>query len=185
MGSSPLVLFVSDDIFLHEGTIDVLLKRMDDPSIGLCGLKLLFPTDDTDPNRPAGKVQHVGHAINLRGEVVHPLIGWSANNPKCCVSRDVIAVTGACFIVRRKVFQAAGGFNDIYGRGYFEDIDLAFTIKSMGHRVFIDADAIATHGVAMTYIARKDDPKPDLNKNFGIFLQRWQGKQIWDEWKYL
>lgn len=80
MGKAPLALFISDDIFIRPGTIDTLIRRMDDSTIALCGLKLLFPEGSTDPTRPAGKVQHVGHAINIRGEVVHPLMAWSAEN---------------------------------------------------------------------------------------------------------
>ena len=46
-GNAPLILFVTDDVFLHNGTIEKLLMTMDDPSIGQCGLKLLFPEDST------------------------------------------------------------------------------------------------------------------------------------------
>jgi len=93
-------------------------------------------------------------------------------------------VTGACFIIRRQLFQKAGGFNEIYGSGYFEDADLCLTLRQMGQRVFIDTDAIATHGVAETFKIRKDDPLPDLRKNMGIFQQR-HGKHIfWTEWMW-
>lgn len=64
-GNAPLILSVSDDVTLHPGSIHALLKRMDDPAIGLCGLKLLFPADSIDPHRPAGRVQHVGHSMNI------------------------------------------------------------------------------------------------------------------------
>jgi GT2 family glycosyltransferase len=185
MGNSPLALFVSDDIYLDSTTIDTLLMRMDDPSIGICGLKLIFPKDSTDPNRPAGKVQHVGHAINIGAQIVHPLIGWSPENPKCCVSRDVISVTGACFIIRRKIYQLAGGFNESYGKGYFEDVDLCMTIKKLGHRVFIDTDATATHGVAETFKVRKDDPPPDLRHNYGIFQSRWGKYLQWTDYQFM
>ena len=72
-GMSPLCLFVSDDIILHKGAVDTLIRRMDDPKIALCGLKLVFPTDSADPQLPAGKVQHVGHAMNIRGESLSSL----------------------------------------------------------------------------------------------------------------
>lgn len=182
-GNAPLVLFVTDDIFIQPGAIETLIKRMDDPTIGMCGYKFLFPEDSTDPNRPAGKVQHVGLGINIKGDVIHPLIAWSSDNPKCNVSRDVPAVTGASFIVRRSVFNQARGFNTIYGRGYYEDADLCMTIRSLGYRVFIDTEALAYHGVGQTFAIHQDNP-PNLRQNASIFQSRWLNKLEWSDWIY-
>lgn len=181
-GSAPLVLFVSDDIFIREGVIDRLVRLMDNPTIGLAGYKFLFPADSTDPGRPAGKVQHIGLAINIKGEVVHPLMGWSPENPKCNISRDVPAVTGASFIVRRSVFNKAGGFNPIYGKGYYEDVDLCFTINSLGFRIFIDTESVAEHAVGQTFAQIQDKSTIPLQKNRQIFQNRWMNKLPWTDW---
>ena len=163
-GTSPLILFVSDDVILHEGAVSKLMERMKDEDIAICGLKLLFPEDSPDKGRPAGRVQHIGHGIDIRGEVTHPLLGWKPENPKCNVSRDVISVTGAAFIVRRSAFLKAGGFYEGYGRGYFEDVDLCLTFKSMGLRVFIDTEAVATHYVGATFAVKKTTVPIDQNR---------------------
>jgi len=94
-GFSPLVLFVTDDVILHEGALQTLVRRMDSPEIGLCGVKLVFPKESMDKARPAGRVQHIGHAVDIRGEITHPLMGWTPENPKCNVSRELLSVTGA------------------------------------------------------------------------------------------
>lgn len=181
-GNSPLVLFVSDDVILHEGTVEKLIRRMDDPTIGICGLKLIFPIDSTDPGRPAGKVQHIGHAIDIHGEVVHPLLGWNPDNPKCNISREAISVTGACFIVRRGVFNKAGGFFEGYGMGYFEDVDLNLEIRQQGHKVFIDTEATATHHVGETFISQKI--KAPFEQNKMILRQRKGSLFFNDSWTY-
>lgn len=177
-GFSPLVLFISDDIILHEGTLEKLVRRMDDPEIGLCGLKLTFPDDSQDPSRPAGRVQHIGHAINVRGDVIHPLIGWSKENPKCNISREVQTVTGAVFLVRRSVFQKTGGFFEGYGKGYFEDVDMNLTIRSLGYKVFIDTECTATHYVGATFI--KNNQPTNMEYNRAILLQR-KGRQLFND----
>lgn len=169
-GNSPLVMFVTDDIVLHGDTVEKLVRRMDDPSIGLCGLKLLFPKDSTDPNRPAGRVQHVGHGIDIRGEIVHPLIGWRAEHPKCNVSREVQSVTGATFMVRRAIFNRVGGFFEGFGVGYWEDVDLCLGIRSLGYKVFIDTEATATHYVGASFSKNKT-PVP-IEQNRAILRQR-------------
>jgi len=154
---------------------------MDNPEIGLCGLKLIFPQDSTDPGRPAGRVQHIGHGIDVRGEVTHPLMGWLPENPKCCVSREVQSVTGAVFMVRRSVFIKAGGFFEGYGKGYFEDVDLNLTIQSLptgqgsNYKIWLNAEATATHWTGATFI-KKNEPVP-MEVNRIILLQR-KGKML-------
>lgn len=181
-GNAPLVLFITDDVFLHEGTIEKLLVRMQDESIGQCGYKLLFPEDSTDPNRPAGKVQHVGMGANIRGDMVHPLIGWSADNPRCNISREVLAVTGASFIIRRKVFNQVGGFDTAYGNGYYEDTDLSMKVRASGSRVFVDTEATATHGVGQSFKS-VDSREIPIQQNQMIFRSRWLTSLSWSDWE--
>lgn len=181
-GNAPLVLFITDDVFLHEGTIENLLKRMEDETIGQCGYKLLFPDDSTDPNRPAGKVQHVGMGANIRGDMVHPLIGWSPENPKCNISREVIAVTGASFIIRRNVFNRVGGFDTAYGMGYYEDMELSMRVRASGYKVFIDTVATATHGVGQTFKS-VDGSQVPFQQNQMIFRSRWLKALSWSDWE--
>lgn len=182
-GNAPLVLFITDDVFLHDGAIDVLLKRMEDTTIGQCGLKLLFPETegDSDPFRPSGKVQHIGMASTVRGEMIHPCIGWSATNPKCNIPQEVLAVTGATFMVRRTLFNRVGGFDPAYEGGYYEDMELSFAIRANGGKIFIDTDAVATHCVGATFGTAK--VKPNIQKNKLLFQSRWLTQTPWDEWK--
>lgn len=178
-GHSPLVLFVHDDVILKPGAIQALVKRMDDPTIGICGLKLIFP-EDTSKMGKAGTVQHVGHSINIRGQILHPFLEWSVDNPKVCVSREVISVTGGCFMVRRSVFEKAGGFFEGYGTGYFEDVDLCFTIRDLGYKVFIDTDAQAYHyvGSSMMQVQR-----PPLSFNEGLLHVRHPNSFRWTDYE--
>lgn len=180
-GSAPLVLFVTDDVFLKPGAIEALIRRMDDQSIGQCGYKLLFPEDSEDTARPAGKVQHIGMASNIKGEMIHPLIGWNPDNPKCCISREVLAVTGASFIIRRSVFNRVNGFDVAYGRGYYEDMDLSFKVRASGFRVFMDAEAQATHGVGQTFKSLQE--QVPFQQNMMLFKSRWLKYIPWSEWE--
>ena len=171
MGNAPLIMFLSDDVELQSGAIDKVLRRMDDPTIGICGIKLIFPPTSTNPNRPAGKVQHVGLALNIRGEPIHPLIGWSPDNPKTCISRDVWAVTGACLTIRRSLYNKVGGFNPMYGLGTLEDCELAMSVRELGSRIFIDADALGYHYVGAT--AEKLQQGFPIPYNMNLFRTKW------------
>lgn len=184
MGSAPLILFLSDDVVLQEGTLEKLVRRMDDQTIGICGAKLLFPPTSTSPIRPAGKVQHVGLAVNIRGEIIHPLVGWSPENPRTQVSRDVFAVTGACFMIRRNLFSKANGFDVRYGKGTYEDVHLSCFVRSIGFRVFIDTDALAHHYVGAT-VEKRQESFP-LQNNGLIFKSQWMHTPFmkWDEYRF-
>lgn len=184
MGSSDLIMFLSDDVELRAGTLEKVIRNFDDSSIGVVGIKLLFPPDSTDRTRPAGKVQHVGLALNIRATPSHPLVGWSPDHPWTCISRDAWAVTGACYTIRRGLFNRAGGFDMVYGKGTFEDCDLCLKVRQLGYRIRLDAEATAYHYVGATAIKRKE-PFP-LQQNLMIFQSRWQssGLMIYDEWLY-
>lgn len=184
MGSAPLILFCSDDVVLHDGTLEKMVRRMDETTIGVCGAKLLFPPTSTSPIRPAGKVQHVGLAVNIRGEIIHPLVGWSPDNPKTCISRDVFAVTGALFVIRRSLFSKVGGFDLRYGKGTFEDCHLSCAVRQMGFRVFIDTEATAFHYVGAT--AEKRQENFPLQNNGMVFKSHWMNTPFmqWDEFSF-
>lgn len=182
LGSSPLVLFISDDVVLHAGALNALVRRMDNPDIGLCGMKLIFPEDSMDKGRPAGRVQHVGHGIDIRGNITHPLLGWSPNHPKCNVTRECSSVTGAAFMVRRSAFNKVNGFFEGYGRGYFEDVDLCFSIRQLGLKVYIDTQAVGTHHTGSTFVKRQQPVPMEVNRM--TLIARKGRLMVQDNWTY-
>lgn len=183
-GFAPLILFIGSDVTLFENTLETMVNRMSDQTIGVCGAKLMFPPNSTSPIRPAGKVQHIGLALDIRGEIIHPLVGWSADHPKTLEPRDVFAATGACFMIRRNLFNKAGGFDTVFGLGTFEDADLCLKVRSMGFRIYVDTSAKAYHYTGAE--AEKRQIAFPLQNNFMIFRQRWGGTPLflWDSWSY-
>lgn len=185
MGSAPLIMFLNDDVELHTGAIKEVLKSLDEPTIGTVGIKLLFSPYRNHPNYPQGKVQHIGLALNIRGDCIHPLIGWTPDNPKTKVSRDVIAVTGACLTVRRSIFNKVGGFSVEYGLGTWEDVDLCFKVRQQGFRVWVNCDATGYHYTNAT--VEKTKRGFPLQQNRMIFQTKWgeSGLMAWSDWGFV
>ena len=183
-GHSPIILFVGDDIEMETDAIKNILQSFNDETVGVVGARLLFPKDSASQQRPAGKIQHVGLALNLKGSPVHPLVGWSPENPKTQLSRDAWAVTGACFSIRRDLFNKAGGFDPIFGKGTFEDCDLCMKVRQMGKRIYLNAKAQAYHYTGANVEKRREGFP--LQQNLQIFQTRWgqTGLMTWDEWTY-
>jgi len=180
-GTSPLIFFLNDDVFLLPGSLDKLIKAMDDPTIGVAGMRLLFPLDSNDPGRPAGKIQHVGISTNIRGEFIHQFCGWSPENPRVLNLRYPLAVTGAAMMTRRKLFKQAKGFFEGYGMGTYEDVDYCLTIREMGYNIYIEHEAMGFHLVGAT--AMTQQVQYSLNSNRDILRLRWKDKIYYSEWE--
>ena len=185
MGQAPLIMFLNDDVELQDGAIDKVIRTMDEPSIGICGIKLLFPTNSTSQIRPAGKVQHIGMGLNIRGEPVHPLIGWSADNPKTNISRDVTCLTGACLTIRRHLWNKVGGFSLEYGMGTYEDVDLCFKVRQAGARVYVNTEAWGYHYVGATQEKKRIGYPQQQNR--AMFQVKWQnsGLMMHTDWEFM
>jgi GT2 family glycosyltransferase len=185
MGKAPLIMFLSDDVEMQPGVVDRVLRDFDDTEIGIVGIKLLFPPYSMSPIRPAGKVQHVGVDLNIHADPIHPLVGWNADDPKCCVTRkDAFAVTGACLTVRRSLFEKVGGFDMAFGKGTYEDMDLCLKVRAEKRNIMIDAEAIAWHYAGATIEKRQE--AYNLGQNNAIWKTRWMnsGFLVWGEHRY-
>lgn len=123
-----LLLFLNDDVeATHTGWLSDMAKLAERPHVGAVGCKLLYP--DTD------KIQHAG-ITNLPMGPVHKLQFLRDN--KCYYDnrnrgiRNVSAVTAACLMVRREVFEEVGGFCESM-QVAFNDVDFCFTLLEKGY----------------------------------------------------
>lgn len=198
LGKAPYLLILNTDVELAEGCIQIMLDELkSDDKIGVVAPKLLFPSNSTDPSRPAGRVQHIGIGADFAGEFFHPLIGWSSDNPKVNIRREVQAISGACMMTRRSLWreitrfyqdqspskeQINGAFCLLYGTGTYEDIEYCFVARTKGYTVVVTPKAIATHKVGASAIAaNKAYP---LARNKMIMRARCGQLIQWDEWRY-
>jgi len=185
--ASPLLLFLNSDVILWDNSLAYMVEAMDDPKVGVCGMKLLFPEDLGDLQsspiiRPRGKVQHVGLAINIRTEVFHQFLGWDADHPKVNAVREVDIISGAVLLTRRSIWNKVGGFLEIYGLGNFEDVEYCLSVRELGLNVIVETKAVGYHYTgASAEAARLNFP---FTQNRLIFLQRWQNKLRWSETDY-
>ena len=182
-GYSPLVFFLNDDVILHAGCMEKLVTALNDPKVGIVGMKLIFP-DETDlphdvNQRPAGKVQHVGLSTSIRAEIFHQFIGWSVDHPKVNAMRNVYGVTGAAMLTRHTLFSKAGKFYEGYGQGCYEDIDFCMSVRQLGYNILVVPEATGIHYTGAT--ATTYNIAFPLNENRMIFMQRWQKFLDWSE----
>ncbi|WP_242344534.1 glycosyltransferase [Anaeromyxobacter terrae] len=134
------LLFLNNDIEATEpGWIEALLEHAQRPGVGAVGAKLLYPD---------GTVQHAGIALGMEGFAGHPFRGALASEPGPCgvlsVARECSAVTGACLMISRELFDSLGGF-DPELRIAFNDVDLCLRARERGHRTVWTPHARLVH----------------------------------------
>jgi GT2 family glycosyltransferase len=186
---APIVVFVSSDVFVKEECLDRMhAEFVNDPLLGVVGPKLLFPLDSKDPStRPPGKIQHAGLAFNVAGSPYHMFMGWSEDNPRVNIKKQVQAVTGACFMTRTEVFKTQGGFADVYGKGTYEDMEFCIVTRVGGRKVLYLPTAVAYHhvGSSIGKAVERGEGGFDLERNASIFRIRVGQAIHWDEWYHL
>jgi GT2 family glycosyltransferase len=124
---------------MERDWLEEMVRWAEQPQIGAVGAKLLYPD---------GTIQHAGVIMGMQGLCSH--VFWDANEHDCgvfgCLDwyRDYLAVTGACMMMRREVFEAVGGFNEAY-QLVFSDVEICLRIVAAGYRVVFTPFARLLH----------------------------------------
>jgi len=183
-GKAPLILMLNTDVILDPGSIESMVANLDDPNMGVVGMKLRFPElkEHLHATNDAGKIQHVGLATNIKGDFYHLFIGWDVNHPKVMAVGDVLAVTGAALMTRRNLWKQIGGFNPIYGFGCYEDVEYCLHVKGMEKQVIVDQEATGIHFTNAT--AKEFGIGYPLKENNRLMKARWGGKYPWTCWQH-
>ncbi|MGB3700041.1 MAG: glycosyltransferase [Anaerolineales bacterium] len=130
IASGDLLLFLNNDTeVINPDWLDELSAWAERPGIGVVGTKLLYPD---------GNIQHAGIVMGIEGHGSHIFERLPEHHYGPFGSpdwyRDYQAVTGACMMIPREVFEELGGFDEEYQIGY-GDIDICLRAGEAGYRV--------------------------------------------------
>jgi ADP-heptose:LPS heptosyltransferase/GT2 family glycosyltransferase len=145
------LLFLNDDIEAQRTDwLDALLELAQLPQIGVVGARLLYPD---------GKVQHAGqylaltharHAFRFASGEDHGPFGLAR------AVREMAAVTGACQMIRRDVFEKLGGFDE--GHDIINnDLDFCLRARRQGLSVVYTPHAELMHHELASRAAIEDN----------------------------
>lgn len=135
-----LYFFLNDDMeIIQRDWLTLLADKALLPYVGAVGAKLLYPN--------SSMIQHAG-ITNLRVGPAHKLQFLSDEQVhyygKNRGAHNVMAVTGACLLLRKEVFEKAGGFAEELAVA-FNDVDLCYTIFEMGYYNVVRNDVVLYH----------------------------------------
>ena len=130
------VLLLNDDTeVISAGWLEAMLEHAQRPEVGAVGAKLVYPD---------GRIQHAGVLTGVGGAwgpgvATHSHQFYPSTAPGYLRSIAVItnysAVTAACMLLRKSVFEEIGGFDEENLRVSFNDVDLCLRIRAQGYRI--------------------------------------------------
>ena len=133
-------LFLNNDTeIINEDCIEELLGYCMRSDVGAVGARLYYED---------GTIQHAGVIVGMQGVAGHESLGEPHDSPgyfgRTVVARDCSAVTAACIMVKKEVFEKVGGFDPKLAVA-FNDIDFCMKIRKAGYLIVYNPYAELFH----------------------------------------
>jgi len=135
------VFLNNDTQVIQADWITAMLEHAQRPEVGAVGAKLLYQD---------GRIQHAGVVVGIGGVAGHAFrrLRLSENAPSYFGFADVVrncsAVTAACMMVPRRVFEKVGGFDERF-RVAFNDLDFCLRLRQRRYLVVYTPLALLYH----------------------------------------
>lgn len=164
------ILLLNNDVEVINGDwLSEMIANCQRPEVGIVGAKLLYP-DNT--------VQHGGVIIGLGGIAGHAFVGKDGMQPgyfgRAFVQQNLSAVTAACLMVRRSVFEEVGGLEETL-QVAFNDVDFCLKVRRAGYLVVMNPSVLLYHYESKTRGA-EDTPekKARFDSEIRYMAEHWK-----------
>lgn len=175
---APYLLFLNNDMeVISSEWMTAMLEYASQSDVGAVGAKLLYPDD---------RIQHAGIVLGMKGVAGHVFKKKRDGDPgyfgQIDMVREVGAVTAACMMMRREVFDEIGGFDGRLAVA-FNDVDLCLRVLRSGRRIVYTPYARLYHYESAS---RGDDESPEHYMRFraeiAAMVGRWGRELYTDPW---
>ena len=159
------LLFINADVEgRSDGWLRAMLEHSQRPDIGPVGARLLYPN---------GTVQHAGVIMGLGGGIAwHAFCfcpeEWPGYFGQAKLVRNYSAVTGACMMVKRGLFERFNGFDERLVVA-FNDVDFCLRLGAAGFRTVYTPFAELIHEESAARGRAAREPLETL-----LMLKRWE-----------
>lgn len=178
-GDSPYVGLINNDVEVING--DWLTQMMvwaQQPDVGIVGAKLLFSD---------GRVQHAGVTVGVGNAAghIHRLEGGDSPGyqMRCLATQNMMAVTAACLITPRELFEGLGGLDSQAFKVAYNDIDYCLKVEATGKDVIWTPESILYHHES---VSRGDDMSAQHVERYfselATLQSRWKTKGFVDKY---
>jgi len=174
LSNGELVVLLNDDTeIITPDWLSEMVSIVLQTNVGAVGAKLLYPNDT---------IQHAGVILGIGGVGGHVHKRMSSKYygyfGRAVLTQELSAVTAACMLLRKNVFEEVGGFDEENLAVAFNDVDLCLKIRDKGYRIVFTPFAQLFHHES---VSRGDDLHPEkverFNKENEYMLKKW-GDQL-------
>ena len=171
-GENPNLLFLNDDIEIkHPTWLRNMSRYLSLDGVGAIGATLFYPNK---------RLQHNGIETDPEW-IARNIDEWGAKNP-LRLTRNVSAVTGACLLTQREIWEKVGRFEERLAV-YYNDVDFCLAIRHHGLRIVQANDVELTHHEKATYGNDDSPEKQALSfKEINFMKEKW-GEQLTERYK--
>lgn len=125
-----LCLLNDDTEVITPGWLEEMLGLLHQKDVGVVGAKLLYPD---------GTVQHGGDLVGVGGVANHAHAFLRRDEPgyqgRALLAQDMSAVTGACLMTWKSLYEELGGMDERCLPVAFNDVDFCLRAREAGYRV--------------------------------------------------
>jgi len=159
-----IICLLNNDIEIIEETwLEEMVRLSLRREVGVVGAKLLYPD---------GRIQHGGVILGIWFGPNHAFKGYPSDAPgymnRLITVQNYLAVTAACMLFRRDVFEEVGGFDERLAVN-FNDTDFCLRVHERGYRILWTPRARLVHVESGSRRYIDDKAKEELS----LFRKRW------------
>jgi GT2 family glycosyltransferase len=164
-----LLLLNNDTEVIAPDWMEKMLEFGQRDDVGAVGAKLLYPDNRT---------QHAGVIVGIQGVAGHIHRGLGREEGgylgRLCTAQNLSAVTAACMLVRKSLFQKLNGFDPKFSVA-LNDIDFCLRIRESGKLIVWTPEAMLYH---FESLSRGYEDTPQKKARF-----RGEVKLLHDRWR--
>lgn len=160
------IAFLNSDTEVTASWLDELVDVFERfPDAGLVGSKLIYPD---------GSLQECGGIVWNNATACNFGRGEAPECPEYNYTKTVDYVSGASLMIKKAFFIECGLFDCRYTPAYYEDTDLAFTVRSLGKEVYVEPKSVVIHHEGISNGTNLDSGiKKYQERNRLKFLEKW------------
>ncbi len=165
-----LLLLNNDTEVVHGNWLDAMMTHAQRSEIGIVGARLIYPDK---------KLQHAGVILGGGAVASHvhyqqPMDDETALS-ESFVDRYVSAVTGACLLVRKEIYDEVGGLDSVDLKIAYNDVDFCLKVSQLGYKIVWTPFATLIHhdSSSRSNSGKRDETTQRFVTEMKTMWQRW------------
>jgi GT2 family glycosyltransferase len=170
--NGEIIGLINNDIeVISPDWLNEMVSHAIRPEVGCVGAKLLYP-DNT--------VQHAGVILGIGGVAGHQFKGAkradSGYFSRAQLIQSLSAVTAACLLIRKSIFNEVSGLDEVNLGVAFNDVDFCIRVREAGYRnIWTPYAELYHHESASRGYENTPEKLARFNREVKYMLKKWGG----------